>query len=146
MALQGYRPRLVIVDEIAAFAAPQYCEHGNDVNNDCPGCETERPKYRGMEGDDQLVEIDGRYGYAWRGDPLLEVGDLVVLPSTIAKRRRGVTAWWVGQVTDFGSSWTGTHVQVLRIATEDDVLRWAEVQEAREMARPKRERFERRGS
>lgn len=127
MAHRGINIRFVVIDEISAFAAP-----------------SEEPTYRGMEGDDQLIEVDNKWGYAWGGDKLLEVGDRVVLPS--AARRRGATAWWIGTVTGYGSAWTGQHKRVMRLATAYDLERWAEIQEAKAMARPKRERYERRGS
>ena len=102
----------------------------------------DEPTYRGMDGNNQLVEINGRWAYAWGGDPLLEIGEWVVLPST--KGPRG--SWWIGQVTDFGSAWTGTHKHVLRIATGDDLREYHVRKEAREMAIPMRERIKRRGS
>lgn len=146
MALRGPHFNFVVIDEISAFAAPRYCKHGNDVRNTCPRCEAGESEFRGMEGDDQLVEIDNKWGYAWGGSGLLEVGDMVVLPSAATIRRRGSVPWWVGRVTDYGSSWTGQHVRILRRATSGDLEIWAEIQEAKAMARPKRERFKPKGS
>lgn len=78
-----------------------------------PGFE-DRP-VRGMVDDDQIVEINQMFGYAWSGQDFLEVGDLVVLPSKDGKSE------WVGTVTGFGSTWPFDFKKVVRRAQIEDI-------------------------
>lgn len=77
---------------------------------------TEPKPLRGMLDDDQqLVEINNRFGYSWSGKPFLKVGDVVVLPTS---KNDGE---WVGVVTNLGSSWDGQFKAVKRLAALEDI-------------------------
>lgn len=78
------------------------------------------PEVRGMIDDDQLVVVNDKWGYRYAGPGFLEVGDLVVCPS--AHRRGG---WWIGKVTDIGSTYRGRFSTILRKASGDDVYEYA---------------------
>jgi hypothetical protein len=84
---------------------------------------------RGMVGDFQLVEINGKLGYAWGGDEFLKIGDLVILPT---KNDNGE---WLGAVTGLGSRWPGEFKQVIRKARLEDVEAYEMKLEQREQAR-----------
>ena len=65
---------------------------------------------------DQIVEVDGRYAYRWHGDPLLQVGDSVVLPASWASGFYQQPGPRTGTVTRLASTYQGTLAFILRKA------------------------------
>lgn len=111
MAFRGHSLAGVVLDEASTFSLP-----GDDP---APA----PPTRRGMtsDGQAQIVEVEGKYGYAWHGEPFLEVGDAVVLPGRTPKHSR-----WVGRVTGMGSEWSGEFKRIVRRASAGDIQSYAE--------------------
>jgi hypothetical protein len=117
--MAGSRISGVWLDEISDWAAKMT---GNS------------PQVRGMlaDGVTQLVQVTSlreldrkvlerkTYAYAWAGDPLLKIGDVVMCPPGSSSRGA-----WMAVVTEFGSDYDGVHRSIIRRATEFDIAKQA---------------------
>lgn len=71
-------------------------------------------------GNDQIVEVDGRYAYRWPGDPELKVGDRVLLPENWASVFKHGPGPFSGTVTALGTTYRGELSQIMRRLPESE--------------------------
>lgn len=122
MAFRGHSIVGVFLDEVAEFPRGSPLEKS-----------VTPPDIRGMDGDDQLVVVNHKYGYAWPGPGFLKEGDIVVLPGASGR------SWWIGKVTDLGSDFNGQFKRIMRKATARDMEIYRERVEEEQRRRGLRE-------